>query len=1357
MRSEIEGHRVGRRRWLGVLTIAGLIAGLMLALLMEAQDTSRGGVGVSASHLAFTRPFLRMIAGAPAPVGNFEGPQGVAVDGSGDLWVGDGPALNRLDEFGPAGSSNGFLASFPAEASTFPENLTIEQSTGRLYVTGKNRESKGAEDIEVFDSGGIPIEQWKLAFSAQAVHVHVAVDNSSDVLEDPSACTVSGCTVYVAHDSEDLDPPAGDGLPAGVEKFDSKGEPVTFTGKAAYIKGNEIVGTENGNFGLYTPGGVAVDGGGDIYVVDYEYTDGTPAVLEYAPSGVFVRAFTGAGTPGLGEYHNYGGFGGQPVGVAVDPLTGHVLVEVGSPGRSKGAVDEFEGHTGKFLDQISETSGGASLHGGFESSELAVDPESDLYVVDGVSHVVDVYGPGHFLAGLTVGEADERKGTSAILDGSVNPEGQTISECYFEYVEEVHYNPATSDPFEAGDKAPCVPAASGIPVDNSSHQVHAALTGLVPGTAYRYRLVAMTAGALGGVAVSVAPAFTTPGAPRIDSTSATNLSSTFADLDAEIDPLGATTTYQFEYVEEARYEAGAEDPYAAGASMPVPAANIGSGGLTGSVAERVVQHVGGLSPGTTYDFRVVASNEIGTQDGPSETFTTLPRVVAGLPDGRAYELVTPSDKYGGSDMFASHPTNGEFFNRHNVGYPSDSGDGFVLETLSAFGPFPASGSNIYVFSRESGGWSFTSLASPSLGVQSIGGAVFDPELSRVGVTDSVGSAVSEGGSRLTGLVGAPGGPYTTLHADPPFHFIESESSKAPEEETEIVAASQDMSRIFLEGNVHSTCPGDGAQDPKSNSLCEWAGGFEMLDEQLEPELRLVNVNNEGLLLNHCGATLGAGNGSEGGGEHNAVSTDGSKVFFTAPDPGAENDGQGCWDTENEEHAPQLYMRSGDETIELSTPEKGASDATGDHYVEYVGASENGSKVFFLTKTELTKQAAELGLHDEELYECEIVEEPEKPKSCKLTRVSTGEAGSPSAATGADVFTVPDISNDGKMVYFTGYGALAKGAAPHNESEDLVNLYRYDTANTTIAYITTINTYDYSRRCDGAVSGVALCPVANWYTTPDGRYLLFATSRELTGYGTAGSCATLPGYGGNGNGHCDELYRYDSDSGDIVCVSCDPSGAPPVSNAEFARSAFSAPDAGPVRAMSDNGEYVFFDTADALVPRDSNGTLDVYEWHEGHIALISSGTDSAPSFFLGTSADAQNVFFGTHAQLVPQDTDTDGDVYDARICKVENPCIAPPSGETAQCEGDACQNPPPSPIDATPNSLTFTGPQNPPNQTKPVKKTTLTNTQKLAIALKACHKKSRHQRKTCETQARKHYTTKFKPGLHKVTKTKRATK
>jgi hypothetical protein len=187
-------------------------------------------------------------------------------------------------------------------------------------------------------------------------------------------------------------------------------------------------------------------------------------------------------------------------------------------------------------------------------------------------------------------------------------------------------------------------------------------------------------------------------------------------------------------------------------------------------------------------------------------------------------------------------------------------------------------------------------------------------------------------------------------------------------------------------------------------------------------------------------------------------------------------------------------------------------------------------------------------------------------------------------------------------------------------------------------------------------------------------------------------------------------------------------------------------------MSDDGSYVFFDTADPLVARDGNRTLDVYEWTPMAISLISSGSDPAPSFFIGASSDGANVFFGTHARLVSQDTDTNGDLYDARICTEASPCISPPPGETAQCQGDACQPPSTVPIDATPSSITFTGPGNflvsKGRGSKPQ-----TRTQLLKKALRKCRKKRGRSRASCIRGAEKRYGVKLKAKHSKHLKTR----
>jgi hypothetical protein len=63
-----------------------------------------------------------------------------------------------------------------------------------------------------------------------------------------------------------------------------------------------------------------------------------------------------------------------------------------------------------------------------------------------------------------------------------------------------------------------------------------------------------------------------------------------------------------------------------------------------------------------------------------------------------------------------------------------------------------------------------------------------------------------------------------------------------------------------------------------------------------------------------------------------------------------------------------------------------------------------------------------------------------------------------------------------------------------------------------------------------------------------------------------------------------------------------------------------------------------------------------------------------------------VFFATHSQLVGQDTDGQGDVYDART----GGGFPPPAPPPTECEGDACLSPLAAPIDTTPASLSFSG-------------------------------------------------------------------
>ncbi len=844
---------------------------------------------------------------------------------------------------------------------------------------------------------------------------------------------------------------------------------------------------------------------------------------------------------------------------------------------------------------------------------------------------------------------------------------------------------------------------------------------------------------------------------------------------------------------------------------------IGAGGATGSVIAGVVQHVGGLAAGSTYHFRLVAVNAAGTSYGQDQMFTTLPEPVPGLTDGRAYELVTPADKQGGSDMFSEAGVNGYITNEQSTGTPSLDGSGFLLETRSAFGPFPGAFVSEYAFERHpptgasGGGWSYVSLAAPGLGVQAIGETVtlggsfgvFDPvDLSRFAFTDGVGAEVSEAGDRPTDLVGAPGGPYTTLHVDPAFTENEAQTHL----ETKVVGGSETVGVVVLESNDTGACSqpkGVGAKVEEGDVLCEWDGGYETPEGGGAPVplLRLVSLapGSESKPVSTCGAFLGAGTKPIQGGTRGAVSADGGVIVFTAPmvssRAGEALTGAGCWNPVEEQkkgvavHPPQVYASvrepqpSGEvrhETLRLSTPMEGVKEGGGtprEYPAQYIGASKDGSRVYFVSEAWLT--ADHPTVHDRELYECEItsetVAEHVTPK-CTLTRISKGSPGSEAEHAGAMVDWAPVISRDGTVAYFSAFHALAEGATPQTPHSNIlageVNVYRYDTTSGVTSYIAAVNTQDYvdEPTCAdelGQESGP--CTTEEWYTTPDGQYLLFDSSIPTDGYnsGPRTSCAEpLPYTESIGDGRCSELYRYDALAGEdgnprLVCVSCGPGEADYEGNAQFDRSATKGPAAGPPAGMSDDGAFVFFDSQARLVSEVEDHTLHVYEWHEtsgSHaqsIALISAPNDAFPSFFLGSSAyeyetanhehhvvEGGNVFIGTHAKLVPQDTNTVGNIYDARICQPESPCIKPPPGETAQCLGNTCQTPPATPRDQTPASEVFSGAGNSSVLGGGSPKTpsaTEVRAKKLAAALKKCRKdKRRGRRVVCERSARKRF-------------------
>ncbi len=258
--------------------------------------------------------------------------------------------------------------------------------------------------------------------------------------------------------------------------------------------------------------------------------------------------------------------------------------------------------------------------------------------------------------------------------------------------------------------------------------------------------------------------------------------------------------------------------------------------------------------------------------------------------------------------------------------------------------------------------------------------------------------------------------------------------------------------------------------------------------------------------------------------------------------------------------------------------------------------------------------------------------------------------------------------------------------------------------------------------------------------------MFSSPARLTGYDNAGH---------------EELYLYNAPpKSTLTCVSCNPSGAPASSDVYLTHDfdeGFAAPNARNAfltRNLSEDGRRVFFETEEALVPQDINGRIDVYEWEQkgeggcpkggGCVYLISTGQSADNSFFGDASANGEDVFLFTRQSLVSQDQDYNLDLYDARVdggIAAQNPATMVP------CGGEVCHGVPAlAPVFGTPSTAMPSGAGNltpPATESKSPAKAkanpkSLTHSQQLAKALKACRKKRREKRAGCEAAARKRY-------------------
>ena len=179
-------------------------------------------------------------------------------------------------------------------------------------------------------------------------------------------------------------------------------------------------------------------------------------------------------------------------------------------------------------------------------------------------------------------------GTSATLAGTVNPRSA-----------------ATNYTFKYGLADPPATSTASTAAGSGSTSVAASapITGLKPGTAYYYRVIATN---VWGTSEGSVASFSTPSvAPTATTQAQTSLTSTSAVLNSTVNPGGAATDVKFEWGADTSYGNSTAVQNVTGADDVTPSATLAT-----------------LVPGQTYHYRVVATNSNGTVNGADRSFTT---------------------------------------------------------------------------------------------------------------------------------------------------------------------------------------------------------------------------------------------------------------------------------------------------------------------------------------------------------------------------------------------------------------------------------------------------------------------------------------------------------------------------------------------------------------------------------------------------------------------------------------------------------------------------------------------------------------------------------------------------------------
>jgi hypothetical protein len=1234
---------------------------------------SLGGRRVFCMVLAALTLFVAIFFAAPAyaalshPLlpdlsqeGAFHDPCGAATDSEGDLYVA-AYQDNTVKIYDAAGA---FLTEFTPSANgpEPPCGLAVD-AAGNLYVNG------WGSDVVKYNPSAYPPTSSTTYSADTAVNGtgKVVSAGATSVAVDPATQNV-----YVAEGNH-------------ISSYQPNGTLISAT-----------IGSGVAGASYY---GVDVLGkNGDVYVTDKGHNEAY--VLNPAGSTVLVEidgSESEAGAFNFGASYPY---------LAVDQSNGHVYVaDVGG----HGVVDEFDA-AGYFVSELSH-----SFEEG-EPSDLTVDNSGGpnngtVYVTSGAfnaSGSVFAFGAltGGIASEVTIEPTTAIGVSKATFNGTINPQ-EAPNNYHFEWKQ------GTGASWSGASSS----TPQSLPEDASPHAVSFDASGLKGGTTYQVRLIARNTED-GLEAISSPDTFTTvtPPAPAVSINPPSSITTTSANVSGTVDPEqdfgtswwlqlstdpacasgftdrpvhnlesevgtpiavsesltglllaqhycvriraanggGTTTSETKEFETELAVPDQVETAFVAprlntsarlngrvnpeGAPLTYHFEYSEDGGatwipLTGrentSEARKqilVAEELEGLAPNTTYSYRFVVENEAGeaSPQGEVKTFITRTDAEVQRPSSCPNEAVRQeqhTDSYL-ADCRAIELVNTPDKGNQNVSAEMMTEDGETA-LWSVRGGAPggtASAGNSFLAERTASGWRSRNLVPPP--AQQFGEANLPYKVEKA--TPDLGTFVFNAGNPNIAI--AHGKTLIRLDREQDQEVLASYGNEVDGSNSEI---SDDGAHVL-------------AVNPDTIQLEDIGNPKEAAEtiSLMPPPGSPLGVPQPGGTTSKCGlATTGesfagwSGNGSAAGAHWNPgyrmmASEDASRVYFEARPDGNCAGSYGLYERDRET-----------DTTTLVDPGTASRD------VEFIRATSDGRSAYFATFSQLDPADQNTGA---DVYRWDEEAAPGQRYTCLTCVVSNADI----AFFNNGLLPIM-VSDDFSHIYFQSEAQLVPG---HGEAGSL-NTYALSGGE-----IHFVAGEGVGRM--GVSGGNAGQPGA--LLSADGNVLVFRSTGEEAGNLTADSFPSQCSLFGELK-PCQELYRYDDRDGSLECISCRHDGeTTSIASPEFQF------------AMSADGSTVAFITAELLVARDVNQGLDIYEWRDGTVHLISDGVRSFQLSFArpevhGVDADGKNILFVLTAPgLTGFEQDGLRNLYDARI---GGGFLAAPA--PAHCVEDSCQGPLPA--------------------------------------------------------------------------------